>query len=178
MHDQAPKAIATWLGTLARGGVVSDENARAGLAVAAYVVGEERLDEVRAWLRSQPDDVVMREKKAAIEVCIWMAHADRELAPEERVLLHRIVEASGLDATTYGSLLASTRDPPSLATIERRVTHPVLRELLLALSWELASADGRVTRGENDFYRGLARKLDIDLARAEEIRASIAQRVV
>ena len=178
MQEQAPKAMATWLGTLARGGVVSDENARAGLAVAAYVVGENRLAEVREWLASQPADVVLREKRAAIEVCIWMAHADRELASEERVLLHRIVEASGLDAATYGTLLAATRDPPSLASVERRLTHPVLRELLLALSWELASADGRVTRGESDFYSGLARKLEIDLARAEEIRAAVSHRIV
>ena len=46
---QATSAMSTWIGTLARGGVLSGAEA-AGLAVAAFVVGEERLDELRSDL--------------------------------------------------------------------------------------------------------------------------------
>ena len=66
---QATSAMSTWIGTLARSGVVSGEEA-AGLAVAAYVVGEERLDALRAWFAEQSADVAVREKRAAIEICI------------------------------------------------------------------------------------------------------------
>src|SRR6185295_1837626 len=93
--EHATSAMATWIGTLARSGVVRSADADAGQAVASYVVGEAKLDELRTWLASVLPEQLHREQRAAIEVCIWMACADRELGSEERALLRDIVQASG-----------------------------------------------------------------------------------
>jgi uncharacterized membrane protein YebE (DUF533 family) len=176
MSDSA-LAMSTWIGTLEKSGVLDAGHARAGAALAAFVVGEERLDELRAWFRSQPPEIAVREKKAAIEICIWMANADRHLAPAEAHMLRAIVRESGLDADAQAELTRSIDDLPSLHHIERRLTHETLRELLLALAWELASADGTVHALERDFHVGLARRLGVEDARAAEIRAAIAAEV-
>ena len=173
---QATSAMSTWIGTLARIGVVSGEEA-AGLAVAAYVVGEERLDALRAWFAEQSADVAVREKRAAIEICIWMANADRNLDPEEAYFLKQLVMSAQLDDDTVDALVSAVHDPPSLDDLEERITHPVLRELMLALSWELAGTDGSVDRAEAAFHEGLAKRLGIDDARAEELRAAMTERL-
>ena len=49
MSDSSTAAMSSWIGTLARGGVVKHPIEEAGLAVAAFVVGEDKLDELRAW---------------------------------------------------------------------------------------------------------------------------------
>lgn len=175
--DESRRAMATWLGTLARGGVIAEEHAKAGIAVAAYVVGEQRLEELKQWLSSSPPEVQEREQRAAIEVCIWMAHADREVDSEERFMLKQIIEAAELGDETRDEMIHQTQEAPSLARLDRRLTHPVLRELLMALAWELAASDGRIMRAELDFYEGLARKLGIDQDRAIAIRAAITDRV-
>jgi len=167
--------MSTWLGTLTRGGLLQDAHEEAGVAVAAYVVSEERLSELRTWMASQPTEVLRREQQAAIAVCMWMAHADRVVAPEERDLLRRIVLCSSLDPAERDELLRAVESPPSLADLEDRITHPVLRELLLALSWELAVSDERVTTEESALYSGLARRLGIGEARASEIRDSVVR---
>jgi uncharacterized tellurite resistance protein B-like protein len=173
----AQRAMARWLGALARGGVLEDRWEKAGEAVAAYVVGQDRLDALRKWFAEQAADVATRERRAAIEVCIWMAHADRAIAAEETSLLREIIGASRLDAGTQEELALAVKEPPSLASVEKRLTHPVLRELLLALCWELASADGRVAKSERDFYTGLARRLGVEDVRASEIQRAIGERI-
>lgn len=175
--EDATRAMATWLGALAQTGVVHGADANAGENVAAYVVGEEKLAQLHTWFALATPNEVVREKVAAIEVCIWMAHADRLLEPEERDLLLEIIEVSGLDDDAKQELIAATDDPPSLKNLVKRLTQPVLRELMLALAWELAQADGRVSRAENDFYRGLARKLEITDERAEAIRDAVSHQL-
>ncbi len=169
--------MSTWIGTLSRGGFLTSDLEEAGIAVAAFVVGEERLSELREWMSAQARDVVHREEEAAIEVCIWMAHADRHLAPEEREMLERIVLASQLGTTARDRLAVAIDHPPSLTAMEERLTHPVLRELMLALSWELALADGRIERSETDFYASLAERLGVTPERADELRDAVAGRV-
>jgi uncharacterized membrane protein YebE (DUF533 family) len=149
----------------------------AGLAVAAFVVGEERLDELRTWLQAQGPDVALREKRAAIEICIWMANADRNLDPEEAYFLKQLVMSAQLDDDTVDALVSAVHDPPSLDDLEERITHPVLRELMLALSWELAGTDGSVDRAEAAFHQGLAKRLGIDDGRADELRAAMTERL-
>lgn len=178
--SDARKAMASWLGALARGGVLGAREDRwdaAGRAVAAYVVGEPQLDALRAWFADQPREIATRERRAAVEVCIWMAHADREIDPEEVHLLREIIGASALDEDVQDELVRESHEPPSLAGVERRLTHPVLRELLLALCWELATSDGRVASTERDFYQGLAKRLEIGAVRAAEIQRAIGERL-
>ena len=79
--------------------------------------------------------------------------------------------------STEGAIAYRVPVQASLDGIETRLTHPVLRELMLALCWELASADGEVDRLEEAFHVGLARRLEIDSQRAKELRDAMNQRV-
>lgn len=171
--------MTTWVGTLARGGVIEspEGDVAAGHDLAAYVVGEDRLDELRAFFDRASEDVAARERRAAVEACILMAHADREVQPEERELLHDIVAASGLRPEDLTELTAWVNEPGSIDGIELRLTQPVLRELILALSWELALADERVDPAERTFFDQLAARLSVPRDRANAVREAIAERI-
>ncbi len=175
--DEAQRAMATWVGTLARGGVIRDEREEAGAAVAAFVVGEDRLEALRAWFEAQPPEVRTREQRAAVELCIWMAHADREVVPEEAQLLRAIVLSSELAEDERQALIETVAEPPPLSDIAERLTQPTLRELMLALSWELACADGRIDPMEAELHAGLAKRLGVSVERAAELRGSIEEQV-
>jgi uncharacterized membrane protein YebE (DUF533 family) len=163
-------AIESWVDSLAAGGVLEAKGTRvSGLAP----IPRERLAELEAWLHAQPPEVRARERRAAIEVCIWMANADRNLDPEEAGLLKTLIDQSGLDDDAKDALVSEVEDPPSLADLEERLTHPVLRELLLFLAWELANTDGTVARAEAAFFTGLARRLGVSDERAAAIRAAV-----
>ena len=165
----------TWIGALARGGVVPDPEGAAGEAVAAFVVGEDRLAELRSWLSEA--EAAPRERRAAVEVCIVMAHADREIHAEERHLLRLLVGSSGLDADTQDELVTLIHEPPTLDGMAERIWHPVLRELILALVWELALADGRVDAAEEQLFSRLTAIFEVSSGRADEIREAVSARV-
>ena len=170
--------MTTWMGALSRSGVLpSTDAARAGEAVAAYVVGEERMQDLRSFFEKAEPAEKTRERRAAVRACIAMAQSDRDVHPEERHLLRSLVANSGLDADTQDELVMLVHEPESLDGLEDELTHPVLRELMLALVWELALADGRVDDSETDFYRALAAQLDVDSARAQEISDAVAERL-
>jgi uncharacterized membrane protein YebE (DUF533 family) len=173
----AERAMAGWLGALGHAGLIDSGGPSTEAVLAQYVVGEEAIASLRSYLSSATPAVRERERRAAIEVCIWMVHADRKVDPEEVALLREIIGRSGLSDDVQDELVQATHEPPSLEGIEERLTHPVLRELLLALSWELASIDGTVARAERDFYTGLSKRLGVTPVRAAEIQRAIAERV-
>jgi len=178
--DAAQRAMTTWLGALARGGVIAahaSEDATAGEAVAAYVVGEERLEELRAHFEDVDPAEAAGERRAAVEAVIAMAQSDRDLHPEETHSLRSLVGKSGLDADTQDELVMLVHEPKGIEGIEERLTHPVLRELILALSWELAVADGKVDDAESEYYARLTERLGVKARRAKEIADAIAERV-
>lgn len=177
MSEESRLAVSSWVGALARGGILRSGVEQAAVALATFVVGESRVEELRDWLTSQPEDIVAREKKGAIEVCIWMANADRNLDPEESHFLRTIISESGLGDDDVDELVQAIHDLPSLEGIEGRLTHPVLRELMLALAWELANADGSVDRLEEAFHVGLAARLGVPSQRAAELRDAMTQRL-
>lgn len=174
MSNEARSVMSSWLGALARGGVIEGEGQD---ALASFVVGEEQVAALRGWLAAQSEEVRLRERRAAIEVCIWMANVDRNLDAEEAAMLRELIGQSGLSDDVQDELVAASHDLPSLDGLEQRLTHPVLRELLLALAWELASADGRIDRAERDFYNGIGKRLEVSAARAAEIQRAIAERL-
>jgi uncharacterized membrane protein YebE (DUF533 family) len=174
--SEARKAMEGWMGALARGGVIDGDPGELD-PVAALVVGHDELVALDGWMRAQPDEVRTRERRAAIEVCIWMANADRQLDGEEVDMLRGLIERSGLSEDVQDELVMATHDPPSLESLESRLTNTTLRELMLALAWEMASADGNIARSESAFYTGLAKRLDVSAARAAEIQRSIAERL-
>lgn len=175
--EASDRAMASWLGALSKVGLIDQEQGDTPAVVAQLVVGEEGFGALRDFFASATPEVRERERRAAIEVCIWMVHADRRVDPEEIALLREIIGRSGLSDDVQDELVEAAHEPPSLEAIEDRLTHPVLRELLLALSWELASVDGNVARAERDFYTGLSKRLGVSPARAAEIQRSIAERV-
>ena len=177
MTEESGMAMATWLGALAKGGIVDSTHAEAGTAVASYVVGEEALDGLRKWFAEQSDEVVLREKRAAIRICIHMANADRDLDPEESHLLQKVIMESRLDDDTVDQLVTEVHAPPSIDGIADELTQPTLRELMLALSWELASADGRIDDEEKSFYEELRTALDVPEARAKELQEALTLRL-
>ena len=166
------------MGALAGSGVFSSrEDQEAGQKVAAYVVGQAKLEELKAYFSSASAQETARERRAAVEACIAMAQSDRDVHPEERHLLRSLVAQSGLDADTQDELVMLVHEPHGLEGIERRLTHPVLRELMLALAWELAMADGRVDEAETQLYRRLAGQLGVSAERASEIADAVTETI-
>jgi uncharacterized membrane protein YebE (DUF533 family) len=176
-ETETTRAVASWIGTLASGGLITDPHQEAGLSVAAYVVGESRLSDLREWLLSQDEATVRTAQKAAIETLTWVANADRKLDPEESHMLKEIIMRSRLDADTQDELVSAVHDPPSLDELSVRIGHPVLAELLVALSWELSDADGDISRGEEAFLTGLAKKLGVTEQRSAELRDAVVAQV-
>jgi len=173
-QNSAPKVIATWIGALTQGGVLLSE-AEAGRKVASLFVGEDTIARLRKHFVEAPPEVVRRERKAAVEACIWMAAADRVVTKEERTLMLDIVKGSGLPEEDRITLAVGIDDPPPLSDIDKRIACPELRELLLALAWELALADGVLHRQEQSFLDGLVKRFGVAPARAAEIVAAVQE---
>ena len=158
-----PKVISTWVAILSGGGLLRGERETEGAALAGRIVGEARLSDLRAWLTALPASQLEDIRTAAIELCMWMAVADRVIDPAERDLLSDVVRASGLSAADEQRLLdllqaalSDVRCLPHLETMAERLDHPVLRELMLALAWYVANADGFVDALESSSYGRLA----------------------
>lgn len=173
----ADEAIASWLGALTDGGVLS-ANAFAGRAVAAYVLGETSLRRLRSDFERLTPEQALSEKMAVVETCLWMASCDRVIAPEEKALLLEMIRCSGLPPEQQHRLESEIGTRPSIADIDRRIQIYELREMLLAMCWELAIADGRVDPLESGFFAGLVRKLGIAGERAKEIQQAVDGQLV
>ncbi len=174
---EAAKAMATWLGALSRPGFTMTSRERAGLSVASYVLGEGKLDALRTWFAFQPKDVQGRELKATIEAIIHMAHVDRDFDDAERVFLEHTIDNASLPDDAKKWLRLRLDDPQPLAHLAERITQPILREMLLALCWELAMADDRIAPEEVTAYDDFARKLDVPGMRASEMREALTAEV-
>jgi len=167
-------AMATWVGALSRGGLLLGHAEEEGAQLAADVLGEAGLIRLREWFAHQAIDVVERERRGAIHACIWMAHADREVAIEEIEVLERVIAQSELPPKVQEELVAAIDEPLEAEDIAEELTQPGLRELVLALTLELALADQRFDASEQAAYDELVEAFDIDGERAEEIRAHVA----
>ena len=172
-----PRAIASWIGTLTAGGLITRVEEEAGVTLACYVVGESRLSDLREWCATLEPEAIRVARLAAIETLIWLAHADRRLAPEEATMLGEIIACSGLSQQDRTAMTKAIESPPKVGTLAVRIGHPVLAEILIALGWELADADGDVSRSEQTFLGELARKLAIPPERATELRELLLAQV-
>lgn len=176
MND-AQRAMTSWVGALTSGGVFRSKHEEAGVTLAAYVVGEEQMSELREWMNKQEQGTLIAAQKACIEICIWMANADRKLEPEEVQLLKALITHSQLGADDQDALVAAVHDPPSMNGIEKRVSHPVLRELMIALMWELAMSDGELAKAESDLMKGFVKRFEIEEDRAQSLRDAVHARL-
>lgn len=168
-------AMATWVGALARGGLLLNDDEEEGVMLAHAVLGDERLSDLRRWFAGQTSDIVERERRGAIHACIWMAQADREVAAEEVELLEAVIEQSELPVKVQEELVAAIDEPLEPEDIAEELTQPGLRELVLALTWELAVIDNNVDDNERSAHEELAEAFEVDEARAEAIKAAVVE---
>jgi uncharacterized membrane protein YebE (DUF533 family) len=175
METNPIAAMATWVGALARGGLLMSHDEEEGATLAMDVLGEEGLSELREWFASQTADVVSRERRGAIHACVWMAQADREVATEEVELLEQIIANSELPPKVQEELEAAIDEPLEPEDIAEELTQPGLRELMLALTWELAVIDNRVHDEERTAHHELAEAFGVSDERAAQIRDAVLE---
>lgn len=166
-------AMATWVGALSRGGLLFSQEEEEGAHLALRVLGEDGLVQLREWFETQTADVVQRERRGAIHACVWMVQADREVATEEVELLQQVIQHSELPPKEQEELEAAIEEPLEPEDIAEELTQPGLRELMLALTWELAVIDNRVQDEERTAHHELAEAFGVSDARADAIKEAV-----
>ena len=161
--------MTTWLGALLRGDDVGTD-----VSLAVGILGADELASLRAWFAAQPEEILTRERVGAIHACIWMVRADRETHPGEIQALQDLIAQSELPWGEQTKLLAALHAPLTPETIAADLQQPALRELMLAIAWELSFADGRIDDDERDAYDELAAAFEVTLERSEEIRVAVS----
>lgn len=176
MNDSA-RAMATWLAGLAKPTLRMGPMEKAGQSMANYVLGQGKLHEIRSWFAFQSDEVQERELAGTLTAIVYMAHADDELHETEREFLEKLIDEAGLSDPTTDELRSQLGTRPSLDGLSARITNTDLREVLLALSWEMAMADERIAPEEQAAYNALAQSLGVPAERAESLRDSLSAQV-
>jgi hypothetical protein len=169
------EAMATWVGALVRGGILMGHEEEMGAILAQVVLGPDGLVELRQWFASQPPEVVRRERRGAIHACIFLAQADRDIAAEEVALLERVIRHSDLPVDDERALMAAIEDPVTPQKIASELTQPGLRDLTLALSWQLAASDHDLDADEAKAHLALARAFGVSEPRLETIRKAVLE---
>lgn len=175
------EVVSSWVALLSPTALIHGARDEWAVHAATRVVGEERLAELREFLTGEPADRAAELRSAAIEICIWMAVSDRVVDPREREVLADLVERAELPDTETRRLvelcrsaLSDVRKLSHPETLAERADHPVLRELLLALAWQVALADDFVDDLEIRSFERLAGIFGIEVADRERIRAALA----
>jgi len=168
--------MAAWFGLVMRGGKLVGSRDEDSLGLAQRLVGEDGLLAFREWLEVTPRDEREVAVCASFEVCAWMIQADGELDHEERELFQDMLAHSDLRDELQEQMVHAVDDLPSLVDLEQRLVDPILRELTFGLCWEIAVSNGEIVPMERAFHTGLASRLQIEEARANEIRAEVETR--
>ncbi len=163
-------SVERWLGVLATG-VLRDRADEDAVLAATRIVGEEALGGLREWFAARTPEERQTTQCAVIEACIAMVHADRVVTDAERAQLRALIDASRLDEAHVARMRKGIDHAPhSLDAVVARLGHPVLRELLLVLAWELANVDGQLDDAERGTYGLLAARLGVAPERAHALR--------
>ncbi len=162
-------SVARWMGILSTGLLVGAD-AEAAAIRAQRVLGSEQLSELRRWFGALPPEGLRDAKCAVVEACIAIVHADGVVADPERELVERIIQLAELDDEAQAWLVGKIDTAPSLDTVAPRLTHPALRELVLVMAWQIATADGQVEQAEHGAYGVLADRLGVSPTRASVLR--------
>lgn len=163
-----------WLAGLTKAARDRDVFLRDGERIVGHIAPTEAVAALRDWLVQEPPKTVIEEQRAVIEACIRMAHANREIDLEERAELRELIAWSGLDEDATDELVAEVHSPPPLGDLRERVRHPVLRDVLLALAWTMAMADGSADAPEKKLFAELVSKLGVTPEHAEKIRKAMS----
>ncbi len=165
--------IERWLGLLGSGLLENWQDDQA-IEAAIEIVGEAQLSDLREWMTHQSHEDLQELDATAIEVCIWMARADGIVSEAERMHIEELIAASHLDRATVVRVREAWERRPNLIGLADRLPHPILRELLLVLAWELANADGELAEAERGTYGLLAARLGVTPERAAALRDAFA----
>ena len=141
-------AIARWIDALRED---ADE------AAAREVFGDAAIAELREFFAKVDVEESRRQRGAAIEACVWMAHADRVLHDGEIAILERLIRSSGLPWSAQQALIGATRNVPDINEVAERLTQPRLRIMIVELAREIALADGELADEEKDALEQLRR---------------------
>ncbi len=176
--------VSSWVALLSPTALLHGARDERAARAAALVVGEARLAELREHLTCEPADRAADLRSAAVEICIWMAVSDRVVDPVEREALADLVLRAELpDSETRRlvelcrSALSDVRKLSHPETLAERADHPVLRELLLALAWQVALADDFVDDLEIRSFERLAGIFGIEAADRERIRTALVSAI-
>jgi uncharacterized tellurite resistance protein B-like protein len=167
-------SVERWLGVLATG-VLRDRADEDAILAAARIVGEDALASLRQWFAEHTPVERQFTQCAVIEGCVAMVHADRVVTDAERDQLRALIDASQID-DAHAERMKKTIDqsPRPLDHVVAGLAHPVLRELLLVLAWELANVDGKLDEAERGTYGLLAARLGVAPERAQILRNAFA----
>lgn len=171
----ALEGMAAWMGVLLRGGMIFNEREEQAVKTAMTVLGEERLEELRRFFAEQKPEQADQERVGAIQLCLWMANADRELASEERELLDEVIDRSDLPSSEKERLRDSMGEDPDVDGAIAAVNQPGLRRLVLALAWELAESDGTVDQDEQRVFDRLTEAFGLDKGEVADLKAAVAR---
>jgi len=174
--NNATQAIASWLGAVSSGmsgGALDD----LGLTLAEYVLGGDAVGALSEWFAQLDEARRVDVQAAVIETCIFMAHVDRDLHPAERALIEETIHRSALDPATRAELRERVFEAGAPPRLAERLGHPVLRELALALAWELVLADDRVRIEEYEGHVWLSEQLGVPPDRVAALRDAISLRI-
>ncbi len=162
-------SVARWMGILSTGLLMGSE-AEDAVQRAQKVLGSSQLATLRRWFAALPPEGMRDAKCAVVEACIFIVHADGVVQDAERELVERIVQLSELDENAQEWLIKRIDEKPLLDSVAERLTHPALRELVIAMTWQIVTADGTVEQAEHQAHSDLAQKLDVSADRASVLR--------
>lgn len=163
-----------WLGILTTGVLMGDDAEKAALELRS-ALGGDKLADLRQWFATHDEATTKAARVAAVEGCIAIVRADRNVDAEEREAIERIIQLSELDDETQAALSKHIDQDVSLDGLGDRLGHPVLKEALLVLAWQLAKADGKVQEDELGLYGVLADKLGVAPRRASDLRTALGE---
>lgn len=172
--------VATWVGALTRGGLLFTNTEERGVRMAVVLVGEQPLAELREWFFPLRAAQRLEIRAAAISFCLHLFCADRTCSEEEVAFLEQIFDSCDLPVEErrqhYALLRAAlidVRKLPHPETIAETCSHPVLREILLAIGWHIALGDHELSAPEEKLWQRLAALFSIPESRAQELASTI-----
>ena len=117
--------------------------------------------EVARFFSSASAEESSRQRRAALEVCIWVAHADALLHEDEQAILERLIGQSGLAWKDQQALFGAARRKPDIDEIATRLTDPGLRKAIYGVARKIVRADGEVHDDERSALAQLRAALEI-----------------
>jgi hypothetical protein len=173
-------AVATWISALTRGGLLFSHVEERGVRMAVVLVGEPELASLRQWFEPLSVERRLAIREAAIALAVHALIVDGICSEAEGAFLEEVFDACAMTTEERGRwhdlvavAMRERRKLPHPETIAEVCDHPVLREILLAVTWHVMGADGPVVEEERAAFVRLARLFTVSDDRATEIAETV-----